>query len=147
MPKLKLGAVAYGAVAVLMVIELVMILQRRTTFAEVPQPSLVVAAVVVAATGVLFAIGAITRWGLIADDGPWICEHGWVLLAGVTLLGLVGAFWNGLDDIAPLWPAGPAIFVPHWIRRSQEKYYEGIAEGERELLSRAAPGEAPRSTS
>lgn len=92
--------------------------------------------VVLALTAGLLFVGAATRWGLISDDGPWICQHGWLVLIGLTVVALGLSF---LEDGGQAWPVGPAVFVPHFVRRLQESYYEGRASaGERPAVSESA---------
>ncbi|MFG1814688.1 hypothetical protein ACGFIF_13045 [Kribbella sp. NPDC049174] len=142
MPKLKLGAVAYALVAIGLLASAVMVLRQVGPYAGVHGWPLVATAVVDALSGLLFAVGAVTRRGLIADDGPWICRSGWVLLVGLTAAGALVAFLSD-QELSP-WPTGPAVFLPHFIRRLQESYYDGRSEGERELEIRAAVrGEEP----
>ena len=137
MPKLKLGAVVYGIVAVVWAVGIVLTLRHYGPYADVQGAPIAATVVVLAATALLLAVGAVTRRGLIADDGPWICRNGWMVLFGLTAAGWVVAFLSKQD--VPMWPTGPTAFLPHFIRRLQESYYEGVAEAERELT--AAPDE------
>ncbi|MGY4765368.1 hypothetical protein ACXC9Q_00465 [Kribbella sp. CWNU-51] len=137
MPKLKLGAVVYGLVAVGLAVGVVLTLRHYGAYVEVHGAPLAATVVVLAATALLLAVGAVTRRGLVADDGPWICRHGWIVLFGLTAAGWVVAFLGNQD--VPMWPTGPAAFLPHFIRRLQESYYDGVAEAERGL--RAEPDE------
>lgn len=94
-------------------------------------------------TAVLLAVGAVTRRGLAADDGPRICQQGWIVLIALTaVVFVVGGLSN--EEVMP-WPWVWVVFVPHWIRRAQESYYEGVAEAEREIALKAAgpDGELP----
>ena len=140
MPRLKLGAVVYGLVAIGLFVEIVPILRHYGPYAAVHGGPLAATVVVVAASGLLFAVGAVTRRGLIADDGPWICRNGWVVLIALTAVACIVTFVS--DQDVPAWPTGPAVFLPHFIRRLQESYHDGVAEGEREIEAvRAAPDE------
>lgn len=144
MPKLKLGAVTYGLVAIALFAGLVPMLRHYGPYTDVQGGPLIATAIVVAASGALFAIGAATRRGLISDDGPWICRNGWIVLAALTgVVPLAISLLGGQDT--PLWPTGPALFLPHFIRRLQESYYDGVAEAERELTAVPDAGSAPRS--
>jgi hypothetical protein len=130
-PKLKLGAAIYGLSAIGLLVSAVMILQQVGVYAGVHGWPLVATAVVVALSGLLFAVGAVTRRGLIVDDGPGICRNGWLVLVGLTAAGAINAFLAD-QEMSP-WPTGPAVFLPHFIRRMQESYYDGVAEAEVEL--------------
>jgi hypothetical protein len=140
MPKLKLGAVVYGLLAVVWSVGIVLVLRHYSPYAEVHGAPLAATVVLLAATALLLAIGAVTRRGLIADDGPWICQNGWTVLVGLTVAGWIVAFLS--DQDVPMWPTGPTALLPHFIRRQQESYYEGVAEAERELT--AEPDEVRR---
>ena len=144
MPRLKLGAAVYALIAILMGVGTVLTLQQVGSYAEVDGWPSKATAAVLALTAVLFAVGAVTRRGLIADDGPWICRSGWLVVAGLTVVAFVISFW--IDEGGSPFPLGPALLVPHWIRRTQEQYYLGVADGEREVaVLRAAEraGEIP----
>ena len=133
MPKLKLGAVIYGLLAVVWAVGIVLVLRHHGPYAEVHGAPLAATVVLLAATALLLAVGAVSRRGLIADDGPWICRNGWMALVGLTVAGWIVAFLSNQD--VPMWPTGPTPFLPHFIRRQQESYYEGRAEAERELTA------------
>ncbi len=135
MPELKLGAAVYAVVAVLLAVSAVMVLRRVGPYGEARGWPIAATAVVDALSALLLAVGAVTRRGLVGDDGPWICRNGWLLLAGLTVAGAVVASLS--DPAIPFWPTGPAVFLPHFIRRLQESYYDGRSEGERELEIRA----------
>jgi hypothetical protein len=139
-PKLKLGAVVYGLVAVVWAVGIVLTLRHYGPYADVHGAPIAATVVVLAATALLLAVGAVTRRGLIADDGPWICRNGWMVLFGLTAASCVVAFLSKQD--VPMWPTGPTAFLPHFIRRQQESYYDGVAEAEREIAAvRAEPDE------
>lgn len=141
---MKLGAVIYGLVAAGTTVQVVLMLRRHDAWADVHGWVFGALVAVVALSGVLLAIGMVTRRGLIAADGPWICQNGWIVLIGLTAV----AFGLTLltDAEVPWLPTAPAVFVPHWVRRSYESYHEGRAEAERELSS-AEPGGVPRADS
>jgi hypothetical protein len=138
-PKLKLGAAVYAVIAILLAVSVVGVLRGWGSYADVHGWPIGATAMLDALAALLFAIGAVTRRGLLADDGPWICRSGWLVLVGLTVAGAIVAF---LSDTAPLWPMGPAVFVPHFVRKMQESYHAGVAEAEVEI--RAARGEEPR---
>jgi hypothetical protein len=140
-PKLKLGAVVYALLAIGLVASAVLVLRHVGPYAGVQGWPLAATARVDALSGLLFAVGAVTRRGLIADDGPWICQNGWLLLAALTAVGSIVAFLSPQD--IPMWPIGPAVFVPHFVRRMQESYYDGIAEAEREIRAAGPDEELP----
>jgi hypothetical protein len=141
MPKMKLGAAVYAFLAIGIAVSAVLVLRNYGPYADVHGWSLIATAVVDAGTAVLFGIGAVTRRGLAADDGPWVCRNGYLIVAALTVAGVLVAALSAFAG-SP-WPTGPAVFVPHWIKRLQEKYYEGRDEGERELSSRAPGGVRP----
>jgi hypothetical protein len=140
-PKLKLGAAFYGLIAIGLAVSVVGVLRHWGSYAGVHGWPIAATAVLDGLAALLFAIGAVTRRGLLADDGPWICRKGWLVLVGLTAAGALVAFLSD-QGITP-WPTGPAVFVPHFVRRMQEKYYEGVAEAEREIEAVRAgePGE------
>lgn len=141
MPKLKLGAVIYGLLAVVWAVGSVLVLRHYGPYAEVDGAPLAATVVLLAATALLLAVGAVTRRGLVTNDGPWICRHGWLGLVGLTVAAWIVAFLSNQD--VPMWPIGPTALLPHWVRRQQESYYEGVADAEREIAAvRAEPDEA-----
>jgi hypothetical protein len=142
-PKLKLGAVVYGLVAIALFAGIVLMLRNVGPYADVRGGPRIATVIVVGASGVLLAIGAVTRRGLVSDDGPWICRNGWILLAGVTCGALVVAAVSS-QDVNPF-PTGPAVFLPHFIRRLQESYYDGVAEAEQALTATPDGESQPRS--
>ncbi|MFI7064640.1 hypothetical protein ACIBL3_26855 [Kribbella sp. NPDC050124] len=143
MPKLKLGALVYAFVAICLGLSSVAVLQHWGAYGGVHGWPIPATAVVDALSALLLAVGAVTRWGIIADDGPWICRNGWLVLGGLTVAGIVVAALSGQD--MPIWPTGPAVFLPHFVRRLQEKYYEGIAEAELEITAGRDGGRSPGS--
>jgi hypothetical protein len=152
MPKMKLGAAIYGLAAIGTTVTVVFMLVRHGAWADVHGWVFGGLVAVVAASAVLLAIGAVTRRGLIADDGPWICRHGWAVLIGLTVVCFGLTLLTDAD--IPFIQTSPAIFIPHWIRRLQEKYWEGRVEAEVQAVRernaesvRAEPGEVPRSGS
>jgi hypothetical protein len=137
-PKLKLGAVVYALVAIGLGVSAVMVLRHHGPYAGVHGWPLAATAIVDALSGLLFAVGAVTRRGLIADDGPWICRNGWLVLAAATVVGFITPLLS-IQDLSPF-PIGPAVFWPHWIRKMHESYYDGVAEAEREIAAVRAGG-------
>jgi hypothetical protein len=136
-PKLKLGALVYALVAIGLAVSAVAVLRHWGTYAEVQGWPIAATAVIDALSGLLLAVGAATRRGLVSDDGPWVCRNGWLLLGALTVAGAVVASLS--DQDVPFWPMGPVVFLPHFIRRLQESYYDGVAEAEVEI--RAVRGE------
>jgi len=135
-PKLKLGAAFYAIVGVAGVVQVVRAVRHDGPWQESHGWTHGATVVVLALMAGLLLVGAVTRWGLISDEGPWICQHGWLLLIGLTVLdfGL-----NLLQDGGQVWPLGPAVFVPHFVRKLQESYYEGRASaGERPAVPESA---------
>jgi hypothetical protein len=137
-PKMRLGAVVYALLAIALAASAVLVFRHFGPYAGVHGWPLAATVIVDALSGLLFAIGAVTRRGLIADDGPWICRNGWLVLVAATAVGCIIAFLSA-QELSP-WPTGPAVFVPHWIRRMQESYYDGAAEAEREIAAVRAGG-------
>ena len=125
---MKLGAAIYGLAATATTVSVVLMLARHGVWADVHGWVFGALVAVVALSAVFLAVGAVTRRGLIADDGPWICRYGWAVLVGVTALGFGLTFLTDAD--VPWLPTSPAVFIPHWIRRLQEKYWEGRVEAE-----------------
>lgn len=143
MPKMKLGAAVYALLALGSLVSAVLTLRHFGPYAGKHGWPLITSAAVMALTGLAFGAGAATRRGLAADEGPWICRQGWLVVLGLTVVGFVTSVASGWD-VSPL-PNGPAVFVPHWIKRLQENYYEGRAEAERELSPEEPDGVRPRS--
>jgi hypothetical protein len=141
MPKLKLGAAFYALVAIGLAASAVGVVQGWGTYDGVHGWSVTAIAVVDGLSALLFVIGAVTRRGLIADDGPWICRNGWMVLVGLTAAAALVVFLSD-QDMSP-WPTGPAVFLPHFVRKLQENYYAGVADAEREIEAVRAgePGE------
>jgi|tagenome__1003787_1003787.scaffolds.fasta_scaffold19191843_1 hypothetical protein len=143
MPKLKLGALVYALVAAGTMVSAVLASQGHGDYAGGEPWLLIAMPILFALTGVVFGIGAATRRGLAADDGPWICRNGWMLVIGLVAAMFVVSLLSHVDGISPF-PNPAVVAVPHWIKRLQEKYYEGVEEAEREL-SPEEPGEVRRS--
>jgi hypothetical protein len=139
MPKLKLGAAFYALVAGGWLVSAVLTLRGYGSYANAEQWYRVAIATVFALTGVMFGIGAVTRRGLVSRDGPRICRDGWIVVAALVAVAFVVSLLGEPDWGTPF-PNAVAAFIPHWVRRLQEKYYEGVREAEREL-SPAEPGE------
>ncbi|MFF0344944.1 hypothetical protein [Kribbella sp. NPDC004875] len=150
MPKMKLGAVVYGLAAIATTVGVVLMLLRHGPWADVHGWVFGGLVAVVAASAVVLAIGAVTRRGLIAGDGPWICRNGWTVLLGLTVVSFVLGLLTDAD--IPFIQTSPAIFIPHWIRRLQENYWDGRVEAEVQAVRErngviAEPGEVPRADS
>jgi hypothetical protein len=129
-PKLKLGAAFYAVVALVGAVQVALTLAQVSEWAGLHGWILGATAAADALMVALFAIGAVTRWGLISDAGPWICRHGWTILIGLVVVKFV-LFMVQSDEASP-WPLTGAVAVPHFVRRLQENYYEGRASaGER----------------
>jgi hypothetical protein len=141
MPKLKLGAAVYAFAAIGLAASAVAVVRGWGAYSDVHGWPVAATAVVDALSALLLAIGAVTRRGLIADDGPWICRNGWLVLAGLTAAGMIVSLLSD-QGLSPL-PNGPAVFLPHFVRKLQEHYYAGVAEAEREIEAVRAgePGE------
>ncbi|MGW7684308.1 hypothetical protein ACWGID_26430 [Kribbella sp. NPDC054772] len=125
---MKLGAVAYGLAAIGMTGGVVQMLARHGAWGDVHGWVFGGLVAVVAASAVLLAVGAVTRRGLIANDGPWICRKGWTVIVGLTAAGFVLTLLS--DAYLPWLPTGSVVFFPSWIRRMQESYWEGRVEAE-----------------
>jgi hypothetical protein len=143
------GVAAYGLIALSLVVEAVLMVRHSGPFAELQGWGLAALLVIVVLACLLVTAGAVTRRGLLAADGPWIYQNGWGVLIGLTAVNLVLVMlWpEGQPDQAGLtpWATGYAIFLPHFVRRMEEAYYDGVAEAEREIAAvRAlAPDEEP----
>jgi hypothetical protein len=137
---MKLGAVVYALVAVGWLVSALLTFRGYGAYADAAQWYLIAMGSVFLLTGVLFGIGAITRRGLVSDDGPRICRSGWIGVIALVCAAFV-VYLLGEDDWGMPFPNMVAVFIPPGIKRMQEKYYEGVAEAERELNS-AAPDEA-----
>jgi hypothetical protein len=138
-PKLKLGAVVYGLVAISTGVEVVLMLRRDGLWRDVQGWELAALVAVVAASGLLLAVGAVTRRGLISDDGPWICRNGWIVMVALTAVAFVLVMLG--KTAVPSWPTSPAVFLPHFIRKLQTSYYEGRAEATRDVREVTPGGE------
>ncbi|TDD58282.1 hypothetical protein E1263_19910 [Kribbella antibiotica] len=125
MPKLKLGAVLYALVAIAGVVQLVRAVRHDDPWQEAHGWQYGATVAVLALTTGLLLVGAVTRWGLISDNGPWICQNGWIVLIALTVLAFGLAL---LMDGGQAWPVGPAVFLPHFVRKLQENYYAGQQE-------------------
>ncbi|WP_327640271.1 hypothetical protein OHB24_18405 [Kribbella sp. NBC_00482] len=140
---MKLGAAVYAFLAIGLLVSGVLTLRQYGPYADVHGWPLMATAVVDALAGLVFGAGAVTRRGLAADEGPWICRKGWLVVVALTIAGFLTAAVSGFD-MSPL-PIGPVVLYPHWVKRLQEKYYEGREEAEREL-SPEEPGGVRRPT-
>jgi peptidoglycan/LPS O-acetylase OafA/YrhL len=131
MPKLKLGAVVYAVLAVGAVVSAVFIFRGYGPYAGADQWYLIARGILFLLLGVLFGVGAITRRGLMSDDGPRICRSGWIAVTALVCAELV-VYALG-DDGWGHFPSIATVFIPAFVKRMQEKYYEGREEAEREL--------------
>jgi hypothetical protein len=140
MPKLKLGAAVYVFAAIGLATSAVAVFRGWGAYSGVHGWPVALIAGVDSLSALMLAIGAVTRRGLIADDGPWICRNGWLVLVGLTVAGALVVLSD--QDISPFL-TGPAVFVPHFVRKLQENYYAGVADAEREIEAVRAgePGE------
>lgn len=135
MPKLKLGAAVYAVVALLSFVSAFGVYRGWGSYAGADRWYLNAIAVLNLLTGVMFGVGAVTRRGLVSDDGPRICRQGWIVVTALAGIGFVVAFVGDSDWGTPF-PTAAAVFVPGWVRRLQEKYQEGLVEGEVEAVRR-----------
>jgi hypothetical protein len=124
------GLIAYALVVIVLGVQAVLIVTRSGKFDDIPGWALASLLTIVVLSAVLVGAGAVTRRGLIADEGPWIFRHGLILLVGLTVANLLVSLLPLDADIA--WVAGPAVFLPHFVRRLEESYYAGVAERLRE---------------
>jgi hypothetical protein len=132
---MKLGAAFYALVAAGWLVSAgVLIVRPFGAYADAERWFQLATAVVFALNGLLFATGAVTRRGLVADGGPWICRNGGILVAGLVVVMFVLSLLTDADGVSPF-PTATAVFIPHWVKRLQEKYYEGVAEA----VSEGAP--------
>ncbi|RZT28300.1 hypothetical protein EV649_2077 [Kribbella sp. VKM Ac-2569] len=140
MPKMKLGAAFYAVMAVLAVVSAVLVFRGYGTYADADQWYLIARGTVFLLIGVMFGIGAVTRRGLLSDDGPRICRSGWIVVIALVCAEFVvyalGDDWGNFPSIV-------SIFIPPFVKRLQEKYYEGREEAERELNPEAHDGVRP----
>jgi hypothetical protein len=131
MPKLKLGAAFYALIAVGLAASAVGVFRGWGAYSEVHGWPIPAIAAVDGLSALLFAIGALTRRGLVADDGPWICRNGWMVMVGLTAAAALVVFVS--DQGMSPFPTGPAVFWPHFVRKLQENYYAGVEEAEVEI--------------
>ncbi|NUR97019.1 MAG: hypothetical protein HOV67_17400 [Kribbellaceae bacterium] len=143
MPKMKLGAAAYALLAVGWLVSAVLTLRGYGSYAAADQWYRNAVAAVFLLTGVLFGVGAVTRRGLVSDVGPRICRQGWIVLIGLVAVAFVVSLLGESEWGMPF-PTITALFIPPWIKRMQQKYYEGVEEAERELNPEGpAGGQSP----
>lgn len=138
---MKLGAAAYALFAILQIGAAILILLGFGPYAGGERWFLLVTAAVFGFSGVIYAVGAATRRGLAAEDGPWVCRRGWLVVIGLVAVGSVAAIMS--DSEGSPFPNLLAVFIPHWVKRLQEKYYEGRQEAERELNQEEPDGVRP----
>lgn len=136
----KAGTAAYALVVLVLGVQAVLIVRQSGQFADTSGWGRVSLLTIVVLSAALVAAGAVTRRGLIADEGQWIFRNGWLVLVGLTVANLLVSLLPLDADIA--WVAGPAVFVPHFVRKLEEAYYAGVAEAEQGLRE-AEPDGAP----
>ena len=126
------GVLVYAGIAVGLAVQTVRLVLMDRLWADgiAFAPACLVA--VVAATALLFGVAAVTRQPLIDGDGPWFSTIGWLVVAVLTIVGLAITTMASLDQYAGLWVTGAAVFVPHWVRKLEESYRDGVEEGRRE---------------
>ncbi|HEY3562357.1 MAG TPA: hypothetical protein VGL05_33050 [Kribbella sp.] len=143
MPKLKLGAAFYGLIAVGGIVSALVTLRGYGKYAGADEWYLIARATVYLLIGVMFGVGAVTRRGLMSDDGPRICRQGWIVVIALVCAEFV-VYALGAEG----WGTFPSVvsaFIPPWVKRLQEKYYEGRDEAGRELSSEEPDGVRPPS--
>ncbi|GAA3125548.1 hypothetical protein JOF29_006333 [Kribbella aluminosa] len=142
MPKLKLGAALYALLALVELVSAVLVYAAHGDYAQGEPWFLVVVASMLALIGVLLGVGAVTRRGLVADDGPWICRKGWIVVIGLTAATFAALMLSDTGTIRTF-PNPAIVFLPNFVKRLQEKYYEGVEEAEREINAAEPDGERP----
>ncbi|TDO66756.1 hypothetical protein EV651_104323 [Kribbella sp. VKM Ac-2571] len=137
---MKLGAAFYAVIAVGAVVSGVLVFRGYGSYSGANQWYLIARGTVFLLIGVMFGIGAVTRRGLMSDEGPRICRRGWIVVTA-----LVGAEFvvYAVGDDWGSFPSTVSIFIPPLVKRLQEKYYEGREEAERELSPGAPDGGRP----
>jgi peptidoglycan/LPS O-acetylase OafA/YrhL len=141
MPKMKLGAAFYAVMAVLAVVSAVLVFRGYGAYADADQWYLIARGSVFLLIGVMFGIGAVTRRGLMSAEGPRICRSGWIVV--IALLCAEFVVYALGDDGWGNFPSIASIFIPPFVQRLQDKYYEGRQEAERELNPEAPDGVRP----
>lgn len=144
MPKLKLGAAFYAVVAVGWIVSAVLTFRGFGAYAGADQWYLIAMGTVFLLTGVMFGIGAITRRGLMSDDGPRICRSGWIAVSALVCAAFV-VYLLGDDEWGTPFPNMVAALIPPFVKRLQEKYYKGRDEAEQELRAAASDEVRPPS--
>ncbi|MGW6282511.1 hypothetical protein [Kribbella sp. NPDC055071] len=134
------GTAAYALVVGVLGVQGVMIVRRNGQFADVSGWGVGCLLAIVVLSAALIAAGAVTRRGLVARGGPWIFRNGWRVLVGLTAANLLVSLLPSGAGVA--WVAGPAVFLPHFVRKLEDAYYDGVAEAEQQLMA-AKPGGAP----
>ncbi len=125
------GVFVYAGTSLLLVVQAVRLVLMDEPWAEGVSVAPVSLVVMTAAAALLFGAGAVTRWPLIADDGPWISTMGWAVLIALTAIAFaISALLPPAAGDAS-WVALPAVFVPFWVRRLEESYREGVDEARR----------------
>ncbi|TCC03767.1 hypothetical protein [Kribbella soli] len=128
---MKLGAAFYAVMAAGAVVSAVLVFRGYGSYSGADQWYLIARGTVFLLIGVMFGIGAVTRRGLRSDEGPRICRSGWIVVIALVCAELV-VYALG-DDGWGNFPSIVSIFIPPFVKRLQEKYYEGREEAEREL--------------
>lgn len=138
---MKLGAAFYAVLAVGAVVSGVLVFRGYGAYADADRWYLIARGTVFLLIGVLFGIGAVTRRGLMSDDGPRICRSGWIVVIALVCAEFV-VYALG-DDGWGNFPSIVSAFIPPFVKRLQGKYYEGRDEAERELSPEAPDGVRP----
>ncbi len=128
---MKLGAAFYGLIAVVGVVSAVVTFRGYGRYAGADQWYLIARGMLYLLIGLMFAVGAVTRRGLMSGDGPRICRSGWIVV--IALLCAEFVVYALGDDGWGTFPSIATAFIPPWIQRLHVKYYEGREEAEREL--------------
>jgi hypothetical protein len=137
------GTVAYALMAGVLGVQAVMVVRRNGQFADLSGWGVACLLTIVVLSAALVAAGAVTRRGLIAWNGPWIFRNGWMVLVGLTVTNLLVSLLPLSAGVA--WVAGPAVFLPHFVQRLEDSYYDGVAEAEQQLTEAKLRGaRAPR---
>ncbi|QNE20836.1 hypothetical protein F1D05_26630 [Kribbella qitaiheensis] len=126
------GVLVYAGIVVLLVVQTVRLIQMDQLWADGIAFTPVCLVAVVAATALMFLVGAVARQPLIDGDGPWFSTLGWAVVIGLTGVGMAITALASYGNEAGVWVTGPAVFVPFWVRKLEESYREGVEEGLRE---------------
>jgi hypothetical protein len=125
------GALIYLGVAVVMAIQVVRMIRNDGYWTSGPTWAAACLVASIALTGLYFGVAAVARRPLVGGDGPWLLRYGWLVVIGLALLSFLASM--ALPDQAyKVFPNGPALFVPLWIRQLEESYREGVKEARQE---------------